>query len=157
MMAVVALAAVDCLAIRTADFVAGCWLVGASVQVGLFAMLRSRGWGRRFWAGFEAAGLGLLLAYTAGSHASARVVNGWAHRVSQGLYDFMLGLPDGAFQWCLQHGLVVDPRKPLKVYEVVILFEIAYGLPMLLLAGIAGAVTAWLWSRRAVHRIDPPS
>ena len=83
MMAVVALAALDCLAVRIADFVAGCWLVVAAMQVGLFAMIRSRGWGRRFWAGFEATGLGLLLAYIAGSHAGPRVVNAWAYRVSE--------------------------------------------------------------------------
>ena len=149
MMAVVALAALDCLAVRIADFLAGCWLVVAAMQVGLFAMFRSRGWGRRFWAGFEATGLGLLLAYTAGSHASPRVVNGWAYRVTEGIYGSMLGLPADAFQWCWEHGLVIDPRKPLKVYEAVAVFEVAYGLPMLLLAGVGGALAARLVSRRA--------
>ena len=75
----------------------------------------SRGWGRRFWGGFEATGLGLLLAYTAGSHAGRRVVNGWAYRVTENIYGRALGLPADAFQSCFEHGLVIDPRKPLKV------------------------------------------
>jgi hypothetical protein len=149
MMAVVALAALDCLAVRIADFLAGCWLVVAAMQVGLFAMFRSLGWGRRFWAGFEATGLALLLAYTAGSRHSPRVVNGWAYRVTEGIYGSMLGLPADAFQWCVKHGLVIDPRKPMKVYEVVAVFEVAYGLPMLVLAGVGGALAARFVSRRS--------
>ena len=142
MMVVVALAALDCLGARVADFLAGCWLVGVTMQVGLFAMFRSRGRSRRFWAGFEATGLGLLLAYLAGSSCQLlkQVVNGWAYRVTRGRLrrcPCCVFRPD-AFQWCLEHGLVIDPRKPLKVNEVVAVFEVAYGLPMLLLAGVGG-------------------
>ena len=60
----------------------------------------------------------------------------------------MLGLPTDAFHWCLKHGLVIDPRKQLKVYEVVAVFEVAYGLPMLILAIVGGALATWLVSRR---------
>jgi hypothetical protein len=157
MMVVVALAALDCLGARVADFLAGCWLVGVTMQVGLFAVFRSRGWYRRFWAGFEATGIALLLAYAAGSHTSRRVVNGWAHRVTEGIYGAFLRLPADAFQWCFDHGLVIDPRKPLKVYEVVAVFEVAYGLPILLLAGVGGALAAWLWSPRAPRALATAS
>ena len=43
MMAVVVLAALDCLGVRLAEQLAGYWLLGAAMQVGLFAMPRSRG------------------------------------------------------------------------------------------------------------------
>ena len=156
-MAVVALAAVDCLGVRIAEFFAGCWLVGVAMQAGLFAMSRSRGRGRRFWAGFEATGLVLLLAYAAGSQADRRVVYGWAYRVTESIYRSMLCLPPDAFQWCFEHGLVVDPRKPLKVYEVVALFEVAYGLPMLLLACVGGTLAANRWGRHAQRPLATPS
>ena len=52
----------------------------------------------------------------------------------------MLGLPADAFRWCTEHGLVIDPQKPLKAYEMVAVFEVACGLPMLLLACVGGAL-----------------
>ena len=42
---------------------------------------------------------------------------------------------------------VIEHRKPLKVYEVVAVFDVAYGLPMLLLASVAGVLAAKLGSR----------
>jgi hypothetical protein len=68
-----------------------------------------------------------------------------------------LGLPVDAFQWCFAHGLVIDPRKPLKIYEVVVVFEVAYGLPMLLLAGLGGALAMWLRSRPDRRSLPEPS
>jgi hypothetical protein len=156
-MAVVALAALDCFGVRFAEYLAGCWLVGAAMQVGLFAMLRSGGRSRRFWAGFEATGLGLLLVYTACSHAVRREIYGWAYRVTESIYGSLLGLPADAFQWCFEHGLLIDPRKPLKVYEMVAVFEIAYGLPMLLLACVGGVSAARLGARRARRPLATPS
>jgi hypothetical protein len=152
----VALAAVDCLGLRVADLVAGYWLIGVAMEVGLLAMPRYHGRGRRFWVGFEATGLGLLLAYVAGTQVGHRAVNGWAYRVTESLYGSMLRLPPNTFVWCLEHGLVVDPRKPLKVYEMIALFEVAYGFPMLLLAGVGGALAAWLGSRRAPRAFARP-
>lgn len=143
-MALVVFAALECLGVRLAEYLAGYWLVGAALQVGLFAMLRSRGRSRRFWAGFEATGLGLLLAYTACFCVARRMTYGWAYRVTEGIYGAMLGLPADAFRWCIEHGLVIDPQKPLKVYEMVAVFEVACGIPMLLLACVGGALTAKL-------------
>jgi hypothetical protein len=152
-MAVVAFAALDCLGVRFADFLAGCWLVGGAMQLGLFAMRRSVGWFRGFWAGFEATGLALLLAYIACSHAGLRVFDRWAYKVSESVYGSLRNLPPDALQWCLEHGLVIDPRKPLKVYEVVAVFEVAYGLPMLILAIVGGFLAAKLGSRRALRSV----
>ncbi len=152
-MAVVAFAAFDCLAVRNADFLAGCWLVGGAMQAGLFVMSRSVGGSRRFWAGFEATGLGLLLAYIVCSRAGLRVLDRWAYKVSESVYGSLRGLPPDAFRWCFEHGLVIDPRKPLKVYEVVAVFEVAYGLPMLILAIAGGFLAAKLGSRRALRSL----
>jgi hypothetical protein len=111
-MAVVALAARDCLGVRVAELIAGCWLVGAIMQFALVSMFRCLGCGRRFWAGFEATGLGFLRADTARSDASRLVVNGWAYRAAEDIYGSMLDLPAGALHWCFEHDLVIDPRKP---------------------------------------------
>lgn len=147
--AVVAIAALDCLGVRHSEFLAGCWLVGAAIQVGLIAMLRSRGRSRHFWTGFETTGLGLLLAYAVFSQSCRRVVYRWAYWVTESIYDSMLGLPPDVFQWCFEHGLVIDPQRSLKVYEMVAVFEVAYGLPILLLAGVGGVLSAKLGSMRA--------
>ena len=121
------------------------------MQAGLFAIRRSVGRIRRFWAGFEATGLGLLLAYIACSYAGLRVFDRWAYKVSESVYGSLRGLPPDAFRWCFEHGLVIDPRKPLKVYEVVAVFEVAYGLPMLILAIVGGFLAAKLGSQRALR------
>jgi hypothetical protein len=156
-MAVVAFAALDCLGVRNAGFLAGCWLVGGAMQVGLFAMRRSVGRLRRFWVGFEATGLGLLLAYIACSHARLRVFGLWAYKVSESVYGSLRGLPPDILQWCFEHGLVIDPQKPLKVYEVVAVFEVAYGLPMLILAIVGGFLAAKLgWPRAPRPLATPP-
>jgi hypothetical protein len=150
-MAAVAFAAFDFLGVRNADFLAGCWLVGGSMQAGLFAVRRSVGGIHRFWVGFEVTGLGLLLAYIACSHVGLPVFDRWAYKVSESVYGSLRGLPPDAFQWCFEHGLVIDPQKPLKVYEVVAVFEIAYGLPMLILAIVGGFLAAKLGSQRALR------
>ena len=148
MMAVVALASSTALRLASADFLA--WVLARRGRHAGRALpcYGSRGWGRRFWAGFEASGLGLLLG-DRWLPCRPQVVNGWAYRVTEGIYGSMLGLPADAFQWCLEHGLVIDPRKPLKVYEVVVVFEVAYGLPMPVLAGVGGALASSLGTRRA--------
>ncbi|WP_406695037.1 hypothetical protein V5E97_28755 [Singulisphaera sp. Ch08] len=149
MMAVVVFVALDCFALRTPEFYIGFWLIGGVMQVGLFALLRSRGRSRRFWFGFELTGLGALLAYAAWCRADYRAFNLWPYAILERIYSALQDLPPDTYQWCSEHGFLIDPRKPLRVYEVVVAFEVAYGLPMLLLAVGGGLLAANFGSRRA--------
>lgn len=155
MMTVVVFVALDCFAVRTPELYNGYWLIGCTMQIGYFMMLRSRCRTRRFWAGFEMTGLGTLLAYAAWCRADYRAFNLWPYALLERTYGALGNLPPDAFQWCFEHGLVIDPRKPLRVYEMLIAFEVAYGLPMLLLAGGGGLLAANFGWRRALLSPQP--
>jgi len=153
MMAVIAFAAIDCFAVRIAGSLAGCWMVGCAMQVGIIAMLPGGARSRRFWIGFEATGLGVLPVYIALSHAEFPLLNLWPYKILVSFYGFLRSLPPDSFQWCFEHGLIIDPHRPLKVYQIVFVFEVAYGLPMLLLAIAGGFLVSKLGSRRASHPV----
>lgn len=150
MMAVVVFVALDCFALRTPEFYIGVCLIGVVMQVGLFAVLRSRGRRRRFWIGFEMTGLGALLAYVAWCRADYRAFNLWPYAILERIYGALQHLPPDALRWCSEHGFLIHPQNQLRVYELVVAFEVAYGVPMLLLAISGGVLAANLGSRSAL-------
>ena len=130
MMALVAFAAVDCMAIPVADHFGGAWVVGVALQVGLLFLLRSRGRERRFWVGFEAVGLSMVIAFFACKSLARRTIFRWPVWLFDNPYSF------------------IDVNDELMVYEMVIIFEVAYGLPMLLLALSGGMLAAFAVQER---------
>ncbi len=94
MMAVVVFVALDAASrLRTPEFYIGVWLIGVVMQVGFFAVLRSRGRSRRFWIGFEITGLGSLLAYAAWCRADYRAFNLWPYAILERIYAAFQHLP----------------------------------------------------------------
>ncbi len=75
MMAAVAVVAFDCFAVMMTDLL-GVVLIVIALDVGFIRWWRVRGPRRRFWAGFEAAGLAALLAYIACVRATGAAILG---------------------------------------------------------------------------------
>ncbi|MHC5538416.1 hypothetical protein ACYOEI_09325 [Singulisphaera rosea] len=146
MMAVVVLAAVDCFLIQFWDALAGAFLMGLALQVGLFVLIRSRARGHHFCVGFEATGLAALLIYVPGHRAYFnQVIVPWTFDLSGAVDRALRYLPYHVFGWYRRH-LVVDPNNALRIIDIIALQEVSFGLPMLLLASIGGLLA--LFSRR---------
>jgi hypothetical protein len=126
MMTLVAFAAVDCMAMPVADRFGGAWVAGAALQVGLLLLLRSRGREHRFWMGFEVAGLSIVTTFFACMTLFHPLVFRWPVWLVKNTFN------------------TIDFKKPLMVYEVVMILEIAYGVPMLLLALAGGLLAAFI-------------
>jgi hypothetical protein len=146
-MAAVVFAAIDCAAVRVAEVFAGAFLIGIGVQVGLFLWMRGRGRDRRFWAGFVATGLVAMLAYIICSRSGLRMINRWPlYLFNDVIYASLPHLPAVVSGWFLDHAYI-NLNSPLRVIDVVAVFEVSYGLPMLLLASVGGLLTAGIGSR----------
>ena len=76
MMAAVAVVALDCFVLVMTDG-AGVLLVGLILTVGFVCWWRGRGKGRRFWLGFEVAGLLALLTYISFVQTSDELIGQW--------------------------------------------------------------------------------
>jgi hypothetical protein len=144
MMAAVAVVAFDCFLLVMTDG-AGVLLTGLALNVGLVLGWRGRGTRRRFWAGFVATALAVLLGYAIcfSFEVAALTTYQWPLFVFNQL--IMAHLPPTAEDWVM--GLLADPMR--QFIFILILFEVSCGLPMLLLAAIGGALAAWIGSRRA--------
>lgn len=144
---VVAVVALDCAVVPVAESLAGGLLVGLALQVGLFRLVSSRGRARRFWGGFEATGLVMLILYMVGQLVRWPVMVRWPRAVLHGLNGAASHLPPAALQWYLEH-LFINPNTPLRVIDVIVVFEGSYGVPMLAIAAACGLVAALVGPRR---------
>lgn len=139
MMVLVAFAALDCTVIPVADHFAAGLAIGVALQVGLLLMLRSRGRRRRFWVGFEVTGSALLLSFFACKTLSLETVCRWPLFLFDNPYNF------------------IDIHDSLNIWEMVIVFELSYGLPMLLIAVSGGLLASFLHHGYKVERETRPS
>jgi hypothetical protein len=126
MMAVVAVVALDCFVLAMTDG-GGVLLVGLTLTVGFVCWWCGRGKDRRFWLGFEVAGLAAVLAYIGFMQTSNELILQWpSYLLNHAPYvnDLWTSLAANKSQIA---GLV--------------LFEVSYGLPMLLIASLGGLLT----------------
>src|SRR5690348_7467799 len=65
LMLVVAVVALDCALVPLAERLAGALVLGVMIQLGLFRLVHVPGWARRFWGGFTAAGVVMLVLFAA--------------------------------------------------------------------------------------------
>jgi hypothetical protein len=101
----------------------GILLVGLTLTIGIVCWWRGRGKGKRFWLGFEAAGLAAVLAYIGCVEASGGLILRWPVRL-----PYVIELCDS-----------LSASGPLNGDLVLlILFEVFFGIPMLLIASIGG-------------------
>jgi len=143
LMILVVVAAIDCAFLPVAERLAGGLLIGLALQIGPLWIVRASGRARRFWVGFEATGLTLVVAYVAALHsASNRAIVQWPFSLFAGLMRACSHLPEDLQLWLLRH-VLLDPNQALRVIDVIAVFEISYGLPMVLLA-VAGGLLATL-------------
>ena len=129
MMAAVAVIAFDCfMFVMTAGV--GVLLIGLALTVGVVCWWRGQGEGKRFWLGFEMTGLAGVLAFIGYVKADGWIdILPWAEFVANhGPWIYLAGVSP------LLGGVVVS--------------EVSYGVPMLLIASIGGLL-ATLTSRGA--------
>jgi len=143
-MAAVAVAALDCFVLVMTDG-GGVLLVGLTLTVGFVCWWCGRGRGRRFWLGFEAAGLAAVLAYIGFAHADQELILQWpVYLLNHGLarVPYVLDL------------LMSQPANQSQIAAIV-LFEASYGVPMLLIASLGGILTTLIWPlRKAEHSVS---
>jgi hypothetical protein len=126
MMAAVAVVALDCFVLVITDG-GGVLLVGLILTVGFVCWWRGRGKGRRFWFGFEVAGLAAVLAYIGFVQTSNELILQWP--------TYLLNhAPYANYLWTF---LVAIKSQIAGL----VLFEVSYGLPMLLIASLGGLLT----------------
>jgi hypothetical protein len=141
MMAAVAVVAFDCFVLIMTDG-GGVLLVGLTLTVGFVCWWRGRGKGRRFWLGFEVAGIAAVLAYTSIIQTDDGLIAQWP------MYLLNLGLARSSYVVDLWNFLAADNSQAAPLA----LFEMSYGLPMLLIAAIGGLVAALIGPlRKAKH------
>ena len=126
MMAAVAVVALDCFMLLMTDG-GGVLLVGLTLTAGFVCWWRGRGKGRRFWLGFEVGGFAAVLAYIGFIQTNNELIVQWP-------------------AYLLNHAPYVDDlRTSLAANKSqiapLVLFEVSYGLPMLLIAFLAGLLT----------------
>jgi hypothetical protein len=126
MMAAVAVVALDCFVLVMTDG-GGVLLVGLVLTVGFACWWRGRRKGRRFWFGFEVAGLAAVLAYIGFMQISNELIFQWP--------TYLLNhAPYANYLWTF---LVASKSQIAGL----VLFEVSYGLPMLLIAFLGGLFT----------------
>jgi hypothetical protein len=131
MMAAVAVVALDCFVLIMTDG-GGTLLVGLTLTIGFVCWWRGRGKGRSFWLGFEVAGLAAVLAYVGFIQTSDGPIIQWP------AYLLDLGLARSPYVIDLWDSLEANHSQIAPL----VLFEMTYGLPMLLIALIGGLLAA---------------
>jgi hypothetical protein len=150
MMVAVAFCAADCFLIRFWGLFAGAYLMVIALQVGLFRMLRNRGCGRRFWVGFEATGLAVLLIYLACHQAFfTQMIVPWTYRFFDVIDGTMAHLPYGVFAFYRKY-LFINMRGGMSIFAIIAVQEVSFGIPMLMLASAVGTLAACVVLRRAL-------
>lgn len=124
MMTVVAVVALDCFVLAMTDG-GGVLLAGLTLNIGFVCWWRSKG--RRFWLGFEVAGLAAVLAYIGFTQNGDELIVQWP--------AYLLNhVPYGNDLWT---SLAASKSQ----MAALVLFEVSYGLPMLLIASLGGLLT----------------
>ena len=121
LMAAVAVIAFDCFLLMMTDG-AGILLVGLALTVGFVCWWRGRGKGKRFWLGFEVAGLAVVVAFIGTIQGSGGLILQW---------------PAYLIEWGLVHLPYATALMDTLIGEI-ILFEVSFGIPMLLIASVGG-------------------
>jgi hypothetical protein len=139
MMAAVAVAALDCFVLIMTGG-GGVLLVGLTLTVGFVCWWRGRGKTRRFWLGFEVAGLAAVLAYIGFIQTSDGLILKWP--------SYIFNLPYVIDLW---DSLAADDSQIAPL----VLFEMSYGLPILLIASIGGLLAALIGPLRKAEHSAP--
>lgn len=148
MMVAVAVIAVDCFVlVMTAG--GAVLLIGLLLNVGLVRWWRTEGRHCRFWGGFVAAGLGAVLAYIVCLHTLGSAFEWWPTIMFENSPEY---LPTWAVEWLESFVGVL----PTWVFAIT-LFEVGFGLPMLLFALIGGLLSAFIWPQRVPRSAPVPS
>jgi hypothetical protein len=127
-------------------------LMSVLVVVGTMVILGDRARGRPFWCGFEAVGAPLLVAYlVVHGLLFARLIVPWTNFVFRWIDLWMAQLPAGAFSVCRRY-FFINRRGTMTAAEVVVLQEVSFGLPMLLLGAAGGLVAVYLSRLRSPRR-----
>ena len=155
LMIAVAFFAADCTVALVPGLFAGGLLIGLALQAGLYFFTVGHGRRRRFWAGFEAAGLAALLVYEVGIHVFFRTFVGWPLYLFGSVRGVLAHLPSDATNWIVRHVYIVDPNGNLTVIQRLAMFELAFGVPMVLLAASGGLMAAFIGSRRGSPSTTP--
>jgi hypothetical protein len=135
MMAAVAVIAFDCFLLTMSDG-AGILMVGLALPVGFVCWWRGQGKWKRFWLGFEIAGLVAVVAYIGTIQFSEGVILEWPE------YLLNRGLDRLPYVIALQN----SPASIESQIAQVLLFELSYGVPMLLMASLGGILMALIAS-----------
>lgn len=123
---------------RLWEFLAGSLLLSFALQMGLLCLIWCRGRARRFWFRFELAGLAALGAYLSCPWLfSLQAIVPWTNYVSDAVDRGINLLPYGVFAW---FDWLVDDRDGalFRIVNVIVVHEVAFGVPMLLLTFIGG-------------------
>jgi hypothetical protein len=144
MMLTTAVIALDCFALVITDG-AGVLLIGLLLNVGFVRWCRTQGRRRRFWGGFVAAGLVVVLAYIGCIQVLGDNFAQWPLFI---LINTPQYLPTWAGEW-LDNFIGTHSRFPLSF--AVAIFEVGFGLPMLLLASIGGLLSTFTWHRQVAN------
>jgi hypothetical protein len=134
-MVAVAVIAFDCFLLTMTDG-AGILMVGLALTVGFLCWWRGHGKGKRFWFGFELVGLVAVVAYIVTIQFSEGLILQWP------AYLLNRGLDRLPYVIALQN----SPASIESQIAQVLLFELSYGLPMLLIASLGGILTALIAS-----------
>ena len=127
MMAVVAVIAINCFMLAMTDG-GGVLLILMALNVGLVRWWRGRGRGRRFWLGFEVAGLVAVLAYIGLMQTNNELIVQWP--------VFLLN--HAPYMNGFWNSLAIN----MSQIAGLLLFEVSYGFPMLLIAVLGGLFTS---------------
>jgi len=144
MMVAVAVIAFDFFVLVITDG-AGVMLIGLLLNVGFVRWWRTRGRRRRFWGGFVAAGLGAVLAYIGCFETLGSAFLEWPFFIYNSTLPY---LPIKAAEWV--DDLLVNGAQSTQIVGIS-MFELAFGLPMLLFALIGGLLSAFTWPPRVRH------
>ena len=144
MMVAMAVIALDCFALVMTDG-AGVLLIGLLLNIGFVRWRRTVARRRRFWGGFVATGLAAVLAYIGCTQMLGAAFILWPMDI---LMIAPRYLPTVAGEW-LDNSIGTWSRHQLIF--VITIFEVGFGLPMLLFALIGGLLSAFTWSQRVPH------
>lgn len=140
---------------RSWESCAGGMLMSVFVLVGAMAILGGRARRRPFWCGFEAVGVPLFVAYlVAHRFLFAGLVFPWTNFVFRWIDLWAAKLPAGAFHVFRQY-FYINRRGALTPAEIVVLQEVSFGLPMLVLGAAGGLVAVRLSRPRSQGSASP--
>jgi hypothetical protein len=142
MMVTVAVIAFDCFVLIMTDG-NGVLLIGLLLNVGFIRWWRTQGRRRRFWGGFVVAGMGAVLAYIGYIQT---LLPAFFELLSFSYSRTLPYLPNKAAEWV---DVVLD--APNNLIFMIPIIEVAFGLPMLLLALIGGLLSAFTRRQRVPH------